>query len=93
MGKIFPKSEEDLIWEEIYQLTDDPKNYSKLSHLYHRLLNVHGVAIGKTSDDNYHFILAKICNNNYIYYRNLWYNEMRKEANLIRINKLKLYEK
>jgi len=90
MRKILPKTEEDLIWYEIHQLTDEPKNYAKLSHLYHRLLNGHGVALGRTSDDNYHFLMAKICNNSYLYYRDLWYNEMRKEANKIRIKKLKL---
>lgn len=90
MRKISPKSEEDLIFSEIYKLVDEPKNYGKLSMLYLRLQNGHVAALGRTQDNNYQMLLVKMYGNSYKFYRDLRQKENKKQSILNRINKLKL---
>lgn len=72
LQKIIPKTEIQLLLEDIDKLKIDPNNYGKVAMMYLKLQNIYGMLLGRTHDDKLNFLMVDFYGKQYKLYRELF---------------------
>ena len=55
---ITPKTELEILLDNINELKNNPDNYGKVAMMYYKLQNIHAILIGRNGDDSFNLLLV-----------------------------------
>ena len=73
---ITPKTELEILLDNINELKNNPDNYGKVAMMYYKLQNIHAILIGRNGDDSFNLLLVDFYGKQYEMYRELYTEHM-----------------